>query len=94
MQRQFWRLIGVGRPFEYILDQLDLPQEMAGVGGQVCLAEETLNGVQVAVEGYEHDGEITVYGVLDSINYPDSCSLILLLLYRVVTGNRRLHRHA
>ncbi|MFF3491781.1 acetyl-CoA carboxylase biotin carboxylase subunit family protein [Streptomyces sp. NPDC002795] len=66
----------VGRPFEYILDQLDLPPEMADVGGQVCLAEETLNGVQVAVEGYAHDGEITVYGVLDSINYPDSTSFL------------------
>ncbi|MFE2991066.1 acetyl-CoA carboxylase biotin carboxylase subunit family protein [Streptomyces sp. NPDC059262] len=66
----------VGRPFEYILDQLDLPQEMGGVGGQVCLAEETLNGVQVAVEGYEHNGEVTVYGILDSINYPESTSFL------------------
>ncbi|MFJ6698108.1 acetyl-CoA carboxylase biotin carboxylase subunit family protein [Streptomyces sp. NPDC091272] len=66
----------VGRPFEYVLEQLDLPEEMAGVGGQVCLAEETLTGVQVAVEGYVHDGEVTVYGVLDSINYPDSSSFL------------------
>lgn len=62
----------VGKPFEYILDQLELPPEMADVGGAVCLAEEALTGVQVAVEGYVHDGEVTVYGVLDSINYPDS----------------------
>lgn len=66
----------VGRPFEYILDRLDLPEEMAGVGGQVCLAEESLTGLQVAVEGYVHDGEVTVYGVLDSINYPDSSSFL------------------
>ncbi|MET7929878.1 ATP-grasp domain-containing protein [Streptomyces sp. NPDC005349] len=66
----------VGRPFEYILDQLELPQEMGGVGGQVCLAEETLKGVQVAVEGYEHNGEVTVYGILDSINYPESTSFL------------------
>ncbi|MEV1026262.1 ATP-grasp domain-containing protein [Streptomyces sp. NPDC050264] len=66
----------VGRPFEYILDQLELPPEMAGVGAQVCLAEETLEGLQVAVEGYVHDGEATVYGVLDSINYPDSTSFL------------------
>ncbi|MER7726946.1 ATP-grasp domain-containing protein [Streptomyces sp. NPDC096323] len=66
----------VGRPFEYVLDRLDLPQEMAGVGGQVCLAEETLTGVQVAVEGYVHQGEVTVYGVLDSINYPGSSSFL------------------
>ncbi|MDQ0792367.1 acetyl-CoA carboxylase biotin carboxylase subunit family protein [Streptomyces sp. B1I3] len=62
----------VGRPFDAILDRLDLPPEMADVGGQVCLAEEAMNGIQVAVEGYVHDGEVTVYGVLDSINYPDS----------------------
>lgn len=66
----------VGRPFEDILARLDLPPEMSGVGAQVCLAEETLNGLQVAVEGYVHDGEVTVYGVLDSINYPDSTSFL------------------
>ncbi|MEU6990260.1 ATP-grasp domain-containing protein [Streptomyces sp. NPDC046465] len=62
----------VGRPFEHILQQVDLPPEMAGVGAEVCLAEEALSGVQVAVEGYVHGGEVTVYGVLDSINYPGS----------------------
>ncbi|WP_030611939.1 ATP-grasp domain-containing protein [Streptomyces sclerotialus] len=66
----------VGRPFEYILDQLDLPPEMAGVGGQVCLAEEAIAGIQVAVEGYVLDGEVTVYGTLDSVNYPDSSSFL------------------
>ncbi|MFI0263233.1 acetyl-CoA carboxylase biotin carboxylase subunit family protein [Streptomyces sp. NPDC017056] len=66
----------VGEPFEYILDRLDLPPEMAGVGGQVCLAEESLSGIQVAVEGYVHGGEATVYGVLDSIDYPDSSSFL------------------
>lgn len=66
----------VGRPFDHILDQLDLPPEMKGVGGQVCLAEEALTGLQVAVEGYVRGGEVTVYGVLDSINYPDSSSFL------------------
>lgn len=66
----------VGRPFEYILDQLDLPPEMDGIGGPVCLAEEALSGVQAAVEGYVRDGEVTVYGVLDSVNYPDSSSFL------------------
>jgi len=60
----------IGRPFEFILDRLDLPPEVAGAGGRACLAEEALSGVQAAVEGYVYDGEVTVYGVLDSINYP------------------------
>ncbi|MDQ1040792.1 biotin carboxylase [Streptomyces sp. V3I8] len=64
----------VGRPFEYILDQLELPPEMDGVGAQVCLAEEAMTGLQVAVEGYVQQGEVTVYGVLDSINYPGTAS--------------------
>ena len=62
----------IGRPFEHILERVDLPPEMDGLGGRVCLAEEEMSGVQVAVEGYVHEGEVTVYGVLDSINYPDS----------------------
>ncbi|MDN0197634.1 ATP-grasp domain-containing protein [Streptomyces sp. S.PNR 29] len=62
----------IGRPFEDILERIGLPPEMEGIGGQVCLAEESMSGVQVAVEGYVHQGEVTVYGVLDSINYPDS----------------------
>ncbi|MFG2892504.1 ATP-grasp domain-containing protein [Streptomyces sp. NPDC048248] len=66
----------VGRPFDYILEQLKLPEEMAGIGGEVCLAEEALSGIQVAVEGYVHNGEVTVYGALDSINYPDSSSFM------------------
>ncbi|MFJ6438382.1 acetyl-CoA carboxylase biotin carboxylase subunit family protein [Streptomyces sp. NPDC091416] len=66
----------VGEPFEAVLDLVELPPEMAGVGGRVCLAEETMTGIQVAVEGYVHDGEVTVYGVLDSINYPNSSSFL------------------
>ncbi|MFJ8503785.1 acetyl-CoA carboxylase biotin carboxylase subunit family protein [Streptomyces avermitilis] len=66
----------IGRPFEYILDQVDLPPEMEGVGAQVCLAEEAMSGLQVAVEGYVHKGEVTVYGVLDSINYPDTACFL------------------
>lgn len=62
----------VGRPFDAVLALVDLPPEMEGVGGQVCLAEEAMTGIQVAVEGHVYEGEVTVYGALDSINYPSS----------------------
>jgi hypothetical protein len=62
----------IGRPFQFILDKVDPPPEIAAVGGQACLAEEALSGVQAATEGYVHHGNVTVYGVLDSIDYPDS----------------------
>ncbi|PJE95693.1 biotin carboxylase [Streptomyces carminius] len=66
----------IGRPFEFVMDRLDLPPEVAEAGGQACLAEESLSGVQAAVEGYVYDGEVVVYGVLDSINYPGTSSFL------------------
>ena len=62
----------VGKPFEFVLDRIDLPPEIAAIGGQACLAEETLTGVQAATEGYVYRGQVTVNGALDSINYPDT----------------------
>ncbi|WP_147261832.1 ATP-grasp domain-containing protein [Pseudonocardia hierapolitana] len=66
----------LGRPFEWVLDQLDLPQAIAEVGGQACLAEEAMTGARAATEGYVHDGEVVVYGVLDSITYPERSSFL------------------
>jgi hypothetical protein len=62
----------VGKPFEYILGKVRLPAEIADIGGAACLAEGALTGVQAAAEGYVHNGRVIVYGVLDSINYPDT----------------------
>ncbi|AGM05785.1 ATP-grasp domain-containing protein [Amycolatopsis keratiniphila] len=66
----------VGKPFERVLATVDLPEEVANAGGAACLAEGELNGVQAATEGYVYKGQVTVYGVLDSINYPDSTSFL------------------
>jgi hypothetical protein len=66
----------LGRPFEQVLDRLDLPPEIAEVGGQACLVEEALSGARAATEGYVHDGEVVVYGVLDSITYPGRSSFL------------------
>lgn len=66
----------VGRPFEEILNRLDLPPEVEQAGGQSCLAEESLVGDQLAVEGYVYDKQVTVYGVLDSHTYPGSACFL------------------
>ncbi|GAB3006617.1 ATP-grasp domain-containing protein [Amycolatopsis acidiphila] len=69
----------VGKPFQYVLDhapELDMPPEVADAGALACLAEESLTGEQAATEGFVYDGEVTVNGVLDSINYPDSSSFL------------------
>ncbi|MEU8633987.1 ATP-grasp domain-containing protein [Amycolatopsis sp. NPDC048633] len=66
----------VGEAFGAVLDQVQLPPEIARVGGAACLAEEALHGVQAAVEGYVYHGEVVVYGALDSVDYPDSSSFL------------------
>jgi hypothetical protein len=49
----------------------DRPDRRLGVPGRGSPAR-----VQAAVEGYVYRGEVTVYGALDSVNYPDSTSFL------------------
>ena len=66
----------VGKPFEFVLEHIDLPQEVAEAGGRACLAEEEVTGRQVTVEGYSYDGRPHVHGIIDSHTYPDSSSFL------------------
>ena len=63
------------RPAEWILDRLDLPPEIAEVGGQACLSEQAMSGARAATEGYVHDGRVVVRGVLASVAYPPAGTL-------------------
>ncbi len=66
----------IGKPFEFVLEQLDLPPEIADAGGRACLAEEEVSGRQVTVEGYCYDGEAHPYAIIDSVPYPDTTSFL------------------
>ena len=65
-------------PFEkLILERLirpfnDLAQAYSGfaIDAHHLVAEEVLDGVQVCVDGYAHDGRVEILGVVDSIMYP------------------------
>jgi hypothetical protein len=66
----------VSEPFEALLEYVDLPPEIAAVGGQACLAEEAITGQQVTLEGYRFRGEVHIYGVVDSVRYENSPSFL------------------
>lgn len=66
----------VGEPFDLVLDRLELPPEIARAGGQTCLVEEALEGLQVTVEGYRYHGDVHIYGVVDSVRFPGSSSFL------------------
>lgn len=66
----------IGRPFESILERVELPSEVAEAGRHHCLAEGALHGLQTAAEGYVHNGDINVYAVLDSVDFPGNPSFL------------------
>lgn len=55
----------VGDAFNQALARVEVPEEVAGVGGNSCLAEEIVTGIQVAPEGTVFRGQFHVHGVFD-----------------------------
>lgn len=55
----------IGDPFNTVLQQVDLPPELEGAGGNSCLAEQFVEGTQVAPEGTMFRGKYNVHGVFD-----------------------------
>ncbi|GAA0527453.1 hypothetical protein GCM10011581_40290 [Saccharopolyspora subtropica] len=70
------RIHRVGDAFEAVLSHVDLPPEVAGIGGQMCIVEEALRGRQVTVEGYCYRGQPDVYGIVDSVTSGDTPSFL------------------
>lgn len=62
---------GIGRfavPFNLILEQIERPAEIRAVDGFHCIAESIISkGRQCTLEGYSWQGEVVVYGVVDSL---------------------------
>ncbi|MGD8582362.1 MAG: ATP-grasp domain-containing protein [Gammaproteobacteria bacterium] len=55
-------------PFNYLLQFADLPDEIAGIDGNHCIVESIISrGRQCTLEGYVYEGEVVVYGAIDSI---------------------------
>ncbi len=57
----------IGRSFDVALGYADLPKEVAPVTGSWCIAEELVYGKQCGIEGYVHEGEFQVHGVVDGV---------------------------
>lgn len=58
----------VARPFNEFMAHVDQPDEVAAVDGYHCIAESIISsGVQATVEGYSWNGQIKIFGAVDSI---------------------------
>ncbi|WNO52910.1 ATP-grasp domain-containing protein [Stakelama saccharophila] len=57
-----------GDPFNEFLDKVDMPEDLKNIGGRHCIAEESIAAdAQVTLEGYAFDGDVVVYGAVDSV---------------------------
>ncbi len=55
----------MGDAFNAALSRVDLPPELGDAGGNTCLAEQFVAGMQCAPEGTVFDGEFRVHGLFD-----------------------------
>lgn len=58
-------------PFNFVLNEAEIPDSIKGIDGYYCLAEQMISGKQCTVEGYVHNGEVGFLGVFDSLRHPD-----------------------
>jgi hypothetical protein len=57
-----------GDAFNAFLEMVEMPPEIAEIGGKHCVAEQVISaGEQCTLEGYVWEGEVVVYGIIDSI---------------------------
>ena len=63
----------ISEPFNYIFRNYPLPDEFASMS-ETCIAESPISGHQCTVEGYVYDGEVVIYGIVDSVREEDRSS--------------------
>lgn len=61
-------------PFNFFLEQVELPDKMKGIDGYYCVAEQLIEGEQCTVEGYVHNHKVVAHGIIDSIRHQGSSS--------------------
>ncbi|WP_462280493.1 ATP-grasp domain-containing protein [Salinivirga cyanobacteriivorans] len=63
----------MAEPFNYLMKQYNMPEEFANMEERM-IAESPITGHQCTVEGYVNNGNVVVYGIVDSIREGDRSS--------------------
>jgi hypothetical protein len=63
----------MNEPFQHLMTTYGMPPEIAEMR-ETFIAESPIGGWQCTLEGYVHDGQVLVYGVVDSVREQDSSS--------------------
>ena len=63
----------IADPFAYLFEAFNMPAEIAGMK-ESFIAESLLYGSMCTVEGYVFDGDVVIYGIVDSVREGDRSS--------------------
>lgn len=66
----------LGGTFNDVLAMIDLPEEIADVGGSACMVEEEASGDMLTVEGFSTEDRVEIYGIIDSHTYEGTSSFL------------------
>ncbi|MYL23093.1 ATP-grasp domain-containing protein [Halomonas alkaliantarctica] len=70
------------RPFEEVMAYADPPEEIAKVTGYHCIAEQVISqGEQCTIEGYVHNGEVHMAGLIDTVRDEKHRSVLMQYHY-------------
>ncbi len=63
----------LAKPFHYFMENYPFPAEIAEME-ESCIAESLLEGSQCTLEGYVINGDVVIYGIVDSVREADRSS--------------------
>jgi|GEM_PF-19122 len=63
-----------GEPYQAFLEETGLADDDNGVRPDWCIAEKVIGGKMCTVEGYMQNGEVEIFGLIDSHRYPGRSS--------------------
>lgn len=63
----------LAKPFHYFMENYPFPAEIAEMK-ESCIAESLLEGSQCTLEGYVTNGDVVIYGIVDSVREADRSS--------------------
>lgn len=55
----------IGKPYNTLLQYADLPDEIQKIDGNHCIAEQIIDGYELAPEGYVYEKNIHAHGLID-----------------------------
>ena len=70
------RISAIAKPLDLVLLWQKLPRDIADINGRCCIVEARISGDLHTVEAYVNQGEVYVYGVIDSLSYDNSSSFL------------------